>query len=228
MRKNMRLKFVKSIIYGSAIFLGLGLVFPRSGAAQELKKVGYVDVERLRSDSKMISAEVKKYDREIRNMQNQIDGLTAQYQKLKTDYDRQKSVLSDAQLAERQDEMRDLAKTIREMQDRTRDMLQEIDRTVFEPIIKQVATITNRIAKEENYDLVLRGDFVLYANKEYDLTDRIIEVLDQELEAAKQAKEDGAGEKSTGEPAAMNEEKKTEPIIIHSNSQPVQTLNGGN
>ena len=58
-------------------------------------RIGFVDAERLLKEVSHVRAAIDAQERELRNLQNQIEGLLGQYQKLKKDLERQQSILSE-------------------------------------------------------------------------------------------------------------------------------------
>jgi hypothetical protein len=58
--------------------------------------------------------------------------------------------------------------------------MQEVDDTVFEPILKKILFAVQDVAKEQKYDIVLRGEAVLYGATATDITDDVINRLKED------------------------------------------------
>jgi outer membrane protein len=132
-------------------------------------------VERLREELKVI-------DDEFRQMQEKLDK-----QRLFLDNE-QKEMEMRNEIRLKQEELRARAEKGQEAIDEKRQELGE-------PIVREIEELIQQIGKEEDFNIILeKGLVTLYVNPKYDLTDRVLKILNDryDKEHPEQKKETAA------------------------------------
>ncbi|MBN1517606.1 OmpH family outer membrane protein [Candidatus Sumerlaeota bacterium] len=200
--------------------LMLAVVFsasPLLASAQDAsasQRIAVIDVQRALKKSQFVRDALAEQDRKLKNLQNQIDGMLLQYDRLRQDLTRQAAVLSETQLSEKRDELNDLRETIRDKQDDAKELLQTLEDDMITPYIREVVLAAESLAKEEGYDLVLSREVVLYVDAEHDLTDEAAVLLETALqkkakETDKESDQEENGEKPEDQSASTDKPKLT-------------------
>jgi outer membrane protein len=131
---------------------------------------------------------------DAQDAQRQLDALVAEWQGTLTkmqqewkqrfdDYDKRKLIMTDARRAEAEKELRDLDQRIADYRNQKFGQNGELfakQNELMKPIQDRIYKVIEEIAKEENYDYILdkSGEILLmYANKDRDLTDKVLERL---------------------------------------------------
>lgn len=159
----------------SLLLVVLILLAGRQAYAEDLK-IGSVDLVKALNESE--AGKKAKADLEflIKTKQSSLNEKGAVIEKMKTDMDKQSSVLSaDA----RKSKEEELERSIRDYQRQVADSQNEVKKKEGEltgDIIKELRDIVQKIGGEEGYTIILEGGEgqILYAKKEIDLTDSLI------------------------------------------------------
>jgi len=171
----------KHVLLMSASALALILVFALSAGAQ-VGKFGFVDSEKIFTNYKEwqkaqddYNAEYKAWDEQGQQMQQELEDLI-------TEYDKQKLILSPEKKKEREAAI-----------DAKRQALDALTKTIFgpsgkaesrntelvRPLLQKINDAIERVATENNYDFVFNSSGLAYARQDYDITDKILEALEE-------------------------------------------------
>jgi outer membrane protein len=149
------------------------------GFAQPIK-IGYVDVQRVLSESKKgqeakakIEARSKELDRQFQQMQQELNSLREEIEK-------KGSLMSETALKEKQKQFNQKRRQLEQFVSDSQQELQEMERKAVAEILKDVESIIANIGKSKGYTLILekQRSFILYAPPEIDLTNEVIKALD--------------------------------------------------
>jgi len=172
-----------------------GLLTLPAWAAAELK-MGYIDSELLRKNLP-----------EFKQAQREMDGLREHYEremgdrqskliKMQEDFRKQELLMSEARKAEMQEQFDD---SVRQLQEFTQQKLGpngELFRKNMElssPIFDKINSALEVLAKDEYYDFIFdvaAGGAIVYADPErFNLTDKLIEKLEELQEEQEKAKQ---------------------------------------
>ncbi len=159
----------------SLLLVVLVLLMGRHAYAENLK-VGSVDLVKALNESD--AGKKAKTDLEflIKTKQSSLDEKGKNIEKLKSELDKQSSVLSaDA----RKSKEEELERMIREYQRLVTDSQNEVKKKEGEitgDILKELRGIIEKIGNEEGYTIIIEGGegLLLYAKKEIDLTEAVI------------------------------------------------------
>lgn len=155
------------------------LLLPYTSFGADTGKIAVVDVQKVLNDS--AAGKKAKVDLEalIQSKQAYIDEQGKTIEKMKTDIDKQASVLSPEARQTKEDE---LEKFIREYQRLVQDSQTEVKKKEGEltgTILKEVNDLVIKIGEKEGYSIILERGMVLYANKDMDITDKVIKEYDE-------------------------------------------------
>jgi outer membrane protein len=159
-----------------AVLLAL---FTFSAGAQAQTKVAVVDTQRAIMESEdglRAQATLKKlFDKRQRELDKKQEDL----QKERDDIEKQQGVLGKGALAKRvekwQREMMQLQAVFVEYNKE----LQKKQNEITQPIFQKTMGIIRRMASQEGYDMVVDKQAVPYVRSDLDLTDRVIQLVNQ-------------------------------------------------
>jgi outer membrane protein len=163
--------------------LALSIVAPVSSALAQIGKFGYVDSERIFAEydewvkaQEEFNTQYKAWDDEAKEMQKALEDLTDEYEK-------QKLILSDEKKKEREAQI----STKREALDVfTREIFgpsgkaERKNNELVKPLLDKINAAIEKLATEGNYDFIFTSAGLAYAKKDYDVTDKVIEILGEE------------------------------------------------
>jgi len=161
MRKILLLLFIFSIL-------------PVSSLAADAVKFGSMDLQKVLNESE--AGKKAKADLEvlIKSRESVIEEKGKALEKLKSELEKQASVLSAGAKKTKEDE---LEKLLREYQRTVQDSQTEVKKKegeLTDAIIKEIRETVDKIGTEEGYTLIIDRAMVLYSNKGIDITDSVI------------------------------------------------------
>ena len=150
-------------------------------AAETVGKIGIVDLSRAVNESEQGKKAKGELEAVVKKKQEALDEKGTALEKLKTEIEKQGSVMSVEARKKKED---DLERFTREYQRALTDSQTEVRQKESEltgNIVKELRRIINDVAKDEKYDLVLDNNpaLVAYVNKGIDITDEVIKKLDE-------------------------------------------------
>jgi outer membrane protein len=148
-------------------------------------KIGYINIEEIFKNYAGTKEAQEKMDKEVAKWEQDASTRQKEIKDLKDQLDKQSLLLS----AERRSEIE--AKLKQKMQD-YQDFLQtkfgnkgEVlskNEELTKPIIDKIQKIIDKIAKDENYDYIFdaRAGGVIFAKPAYNLTERVLNILNKD------------------------------------------------
>jgi outer membrane protein len=181
------MKLLKVNAFSKKIIIATILMIATMTVWTESLKIAYIDTDRIMAESKDTQEAQKTFANEQQNWQTQIADLNAQIEKLKTEYETKKMVLTEDGKKEAEDK-------IKELETERDNLIQEIygengkaiqrNAELLQPIMAKLKTVIEKVAVENNYSLILdaSGGAILYAKPSLDITDMVIDELNKTVE----------------------------------------------
>ncbi|HEX28632.1 TPA: OmpH family outer membrane protein [Candidatus Poribacteria bacterium] len=140
-----------------------------------------------------------KLNEEISKLEEQGKKMSEDLRTLQEKYDKQRIFIDDKkkeqemlqQIERKKEEIRQFIQAGQQQLDKKR-------RELTEPIIKEIDQVVQQIGKEEGFDLIVDKIATLYVNPQFDITEKVIQILNQKYlkEHPEAAKSKGGAEKS--------------------------------
>jgi outer membrane protein len=156
-----------------------------SGAESATGKIGFVDIEIVIEQSVAIRMAMESMDKDLANRAREIDAKEREFRSARFELDKQERLLSTPDRQERRRNLVKLQEEIDEMKFNFEQELRSRERQI-EPILEKIMGIVADVADEEGYDLILRGEVVIYGRSTVDVTDEVIQKLDSDVAAVMQ------------------------------------------
>ena len=153
----------------------------------EAEKIVYIDTERVLEESKDTQEAQRLFAIEQENWQVQIDEMETELERLNTEFESKKMILTETGKAEAEEK-------INQLLDQRQAYIQEIygengtaiqkNAELLEPILTKLKNVIEKVAIENNYSIVLdaASGAIRYAKPNLDVTDQIIEEMDKAVE----------------------------------------------
>ncbi len=178
------MKRLKSILTTLAAVALVACSAPAPSRADVLK-VGYVDTARIFDQYKVAQDAQKEFDRQVQTWNQDLGDLKNEIAKLRKELEDQSLVLTDAK---RRDKESTLSRKQSDYQSQVdgvwgpRGKATLRNEELVRNVIDKVKKVLDTMAQKEGYTFVLDGASgrILYGAKEHDLTQRVIEQLNQE------------------------------------------------
>jgi outer membrane protein len=143
-------------------------------------KIAYVDLQKALNLSKAgvaakneIAAQVKKYEAEFKNKQEDL-------QRMKADLEKQAVLLSDSAKAQKERDFQQNVKELQRFQKDIKDELQQKDADHTKRILNELFEILQKLGEEGGYSMIIEKNegAVIFADESVDLTDDLIKAFD--------------------------------------------------
>ena len=150
-------------------------------------RIGYIDSEVLKERLPEFREAQRKLDQLRQDYENQAKDREAKLMKLQDDFRKQELLMSEARKAEVQ---ADFEEKVRQLQAFTQEKfgpegeLMRKNIELSEPIFKKINDALKTLAEEEGYDFVFDAaapsSGLVFAGETYDLTENLLESLDEQ------------------------------------------------
>ena len=155
---------------------GLGLLLAANVLlAQEVPKIGFVNLDRILRDAPAALAAQKKIEAEFARKDQEIGKLAEQLKKLEDTMQKNGPTMSDG---DRRTKERELGELGRELQRRQRDFREELNQRRNEElsvVLEQANRAVRQIAETEKYDLIIQE--AVYRSPRIDITEKVLKAL---------------------------------------------------
>lgn len=148
-------------------------------------KIGYIDSERILAEFEDSKEAQGKLAEENREWDTQAGSMRQQIADMEAELEQQSLLLSDEKKAERWEELQALYLRLQQFQQEIwgqNGRLFQRNLELTRPVVEKINVAIAKIGDEEGYDFVFdasQGNIV-HAKEQYDLTDRVLELLRKE------------------------------------------------
>jgi outer membrane protein len=163
---------------------GFALIIAVPALAQE-GKIGYVDSQKIFTESTEFQEAQAKFDKEVEDWNTQASTMKDEVDRLTEEYQKNSLVWSSTKKKEAEDQLKAKQDTLQNYVDITFGQGGKAEKRMAElskPIKDRIIGIIKRIAIENDYDVVLDAANVsiAYAKESLDLTDEVVAEIAKE------------------------------------------------
>ncbi|MDA8085634.1 MAG: OmpH family outer membrane protein [Nitrospiraceae bacterium] len=176
----------KVILMAAAVLLLAAQVTVAQGAKAGLKanRIGYVDLQRALNESNDGKAAKIELQAVMKGLQADIDKKIAERDQMKAELEKQSSVLSPKAKKEKEAAIDKLTADTQQLITESNTEMQQKQRAKEVVILKKIKDAIEQIGKSEHYTVILPADVILYADGAKELTDEVIQRVNQTSPAA--------------------------------------------
>ena len=147
-------------------------------------KIGYINSERIINEYQGTKEAQDKFNKEVAKWEQEASERQKEIKTKKEQLDKQSLLLSAERKKELESQLEqeliEYNKFLQEKFGQQGDAVKK-NEELLKPIMEKVNIILEKIAKDENYDFIFDGRYSLvYAKKAYDITEKVIQVLNKE------------------------------------------------
>lgn len=154
---------------------------------QEAFKLGVVDSNRvLKNYQKALDADKFLKNAEARLKKN-LDEISEDIRTLREKKEKTELFVEEAQTAKIENQIQLRQMEYQQEFERGRQTLLDKNQELMNPIFKELEQLIIKTGKDENYDLIIDKQAALYFNEKYDITDKLIILINAENEKVEQA-----------------------------------------
>ncbi len=155
--------------------LSVLLAVGASGALAQDFKVGYVNTQRITTESTPAKTAQSKLEQEFSKRQKELVDQQAAFKAFGEKFERDAPTLSESQRAARQKEGAELS---RDLQRRQREFQEDLNgrrNEELQQVLDRATKAVKQVADSEKYDVVIQE--VVYVNTKHDITDKVLKIL---------------------------------------------------
>ena len=163
---------------------------------------------------------IKRLDKYVADWQAELDGKMGELDAMRADYEQESYLLPDNLKKRRKDEIRAKEQEIKDLQQQRFGAGGDLDKRraeLLKPVQDRVYSMIERVAHEKNYAFVFdksASATLLFANKKYDISDEVLELLGYKP---------GASSAPQGERSGEASKKPTNPEMRRSSDSKIDT-----
>jgi Skp family chaperone for outer membrane proteins len=146
---------------------------PRDGM-----RIGFVDIELVIENSRALRRGLDTMDEQLAERARVIDRREREFRRLRFELDNQERLITAEDRARRRAELADIQDDINRLRFEFEEEMRSKERLI-EPVLEKVMNIVADVAERDGFDLVLRGEVVIYGVTSADLTSAVIAELDR-------------------------------------------------
>jgi outer membrane protein len=186
MRSPIRSLLLASAVFAAPALIGGGLLLsaePAGAAVPETKKVALVDLQRVLMETSQGKTAKADLEKAVAKSTAKLERKAADLQKSYEDLKAKATLLSEAELYKRQQELMTAEQELQQLYMEAQEDLAKKEGLLMEKIYKNASTIVTQMAKDEGLQIVLiRSELtVLYANPQLDITNKVIVAYDKQF-----------------------------------------------
>ncbi len=154
-------------------------------AAEKNLKIGTIDSQRIFREYQEAKDAEAVFQDEMKQWQSDLEGMEREILSLREKIRSQQLLLSQDKLDELQSQLEQKSQAYdqkrSEILDPTNGLAVKRNQELSQPINDQITTVVERLGAEGGYDLILDTSTVniVYQNKDLDLTDKVLQELEQ-------------------------------------------------
>ena len=167
------------------LLIGIGAV----SCNQE--KTAYVENERVVDEYYKLENMRNKYDKKQEALKKEVDSLAAPFQKLYDEYMEKRESMSDSERQQKEQQLRQMQQQIRAKQNQQGQQIQQQRGEEADSLINVMENKIAEYAKQKGYTYIFgsnQSSNILYGDKSKNITDDVIEVLNEDQKESGQDK----------------------------------------
>ena len=171
----------------AVIVLALSMLLAAAVPASAEVKIGYIDTVKIFANYKETIEAEEVYKKEVDAWKKQAEEMEAELARMREDIQSQTLMLSAEKLEEKKlafdQRMKEYQKYMQDIFGENGEAARR-NKELTEPIVEKINGVIEQVAEEEGFTLVLDSSqgVIVYADKEIDITDMIIQRLDTQME----------------------------------------------
>lgn len=161
--------------FKSNLWLGLVLAVAAVGAMAQDSKTGYINTQRITTESGPAKAAQAKLEQEFSKRQKDLADLQGSLKSFSEKFERDAPTLTETQRVNRQKEFAELNRDLQRKQREFQEDLNGRRNEELQQVLEKANKAVKQVAEAEKYDLVIQE--VVYSNAKHDITDKVLKIL---------------------------------------------------
>ncbi len=161
------------------------LLLPMAAVGAE-QKIGYVNVSAIFEQYSAAKEAQQTYQKELEELNRQVTEMEQAIQALADTLNYKRYYFSEERLREKQQELEQRKKDYLDFRQKAEAKAAQRNDELSKPILNAIEEAIRKVAQKEGFDLVLDSGpgIVLYSKPELDLTDKVLQLLEESRSAS--------------------------------------------
>jgi outer membrane protein len=155
--------------------IALVLASLTTGAMAQDSKIGYINTQRITTESSIAKAAQAKLEQEFSKRGKELTELQAALKTFGEKFERDAPTLTESQRASRQKEGAELNRDFQRKQREYQEDLNGRRNEELQQVLDKANKAVRKVAEDEKYDLVIQE--VVYSSAKHDITDKVLKIL---------------------------------------------------
>jgi outer membrane protein len=164
-----------------AVLIGTGLISISANVfSQTVLKMGHVDMNEIMNNLPSRDSAAAVLDKETKQYQATYDEMTVTYNKLMDDYDKSKSTFTEIVRKNKEAELLDKEKRLREFEQDASEALQKRNSELIKPIVDKILRAVEKVATENAFTYILdvsKGSVVFSSKDSQNINPLVMKIL---------------------------------------------------
>ncbi len=161
-------------IFTLCLLIPLPALWAQGGAG-----VALVNVEQVLAEALPVRAALDTVDAEVAARQRELAQREEELREMTQTYRAQASLWSEEVRSQQQREIIEESLELEELESGLRSFLDAREADVIRPIFERITEAIRQVAEEKGIDLVLRSDAAVYSAQSLNLTEEVIELINE-------------------------------------------------
>jgi outer membrane protein len=146
-----------------------------SGAWAQDSKIGYINTQRITTESLIAKAAQTKLEQEFSKRGKELGDLQAALKTFSEKFERDAPTMTESQRATRQKEGAELNRDFQRKQREYQEDLNGRRNEELQQVLDKATKAVKKVAEDEKYDLVIQE--VVYSSSKHDITEKVLKIL---------------------------------------------------
>ena len=146
-----------------------------SAAFAQDSKIGYINTQRITTESAIAKAAQVKLEQEFSRRGKELGDLQASLKTFSEKFERDTPTMTESQRGSRQKEFAELNRDFQRKQREYQEDLNGRRNEELQQVLEKATKAVRVVADAEKYDLVIQE--VVYSNTKHDITDKVLKIL---------------------------------------------------
>lgn len=159
------------------IFILLNNLLYASKKREKLVKIGVVDIQEVWDASAGRKIAEEELDKQVKKLEVQKTKKEEEIKKLQAEYENKKLTMSDNDKVKAELEIKKRTIELKEFIESSRKKMEEEENILKAPLLDDIKAVVRAVSILNGYDIILKSTSIMFIDKEFDITNEIIDQL---------------------------------------------------
>ena len=142
-------------------------------------KIGFVDLQKALTHTKMGAKAQKDFEAEVKGLQEKVEAKKGEYDKALADYNKQKESLNTKARQEKEEAVATLEKEWKRLVGDSQEQIRRKNNQVVGDFAQKLRAVVQAVGKEEGFSAVYDKNMAIYTADALDVTDKVVKKFDE-------------------------------------------------